>query len=321
MMFPASGLQVHQFFETVFIRGVGLKLTWREVGFSGPTLVRPRRVFAMWGNRLCLYSYAGEPDAFFRDCQSPPRYRVVGDYGFVQHAVPSYFLTDLAGGLQIRAAEAEVSEYAGSDGVKVLKVSARSTWGSRTLWIDPTSRHIVRYIESRMIPTRSGDFPETAHVEYHNVELDPRLSTSAVWVWLPWSLLHAVVLEWLLAHGAALFVPVVVLFFLAYRYGRERLATPRGVALRAILWSAAVCWSVLYYRATGADAQLLLAPAWLLMVWRIVSGPAEVAVVPALWLSPVLPVVAYLTGAWAGRRSAAAVAGGPSVTHDHVIRA
>jgi hypothetical protein len=43
----------------------------------------------MWGNRLCLYSYGAEPDAFFNDCQTPPRYRVAGDYGFLQHAVPS----------------------------------------------------------------------------------------------------------------------------------------------------------------------------------------------------------------------------------------
>jgi hypothetical protein len=118
----------------------------------------------------------------------------------------------------------------------------------------------------------------------------------------------------------ALVVPLIVLFFLAYRYGRKGLATRGGVALRAVFWSAIVCWSVLYYRTTGPDTELVLAPAWLLTIWRIVSGPAEVAVVPALWLSPAFPVVAYLAGAWAGRRSAAAVAGSPSVTHDHVIR-
>ena len=50
----------------------------------------------MWGDRRCLYAYGAAPGAFFNDCLSPARYQVVGDYGFVQHAVPSFFYPSLA---------------------------------------------------------------------------------------------------------------------------------------------------------------------------------------------------------------------------------
>ena len=299
LMVALQPYQVQHSFETVFVRGAGLKLTWREYGPE-----RPKRAFAMWGDRRCLYAYGAAPGAFFNDCLKPARYQVVGDYGFVQHAVPSFFYPSLAGGVRLRERATEVREHTEPSGLRVLILSDRWQGGGQSLWIDPESRHIVRYVEDRLVPSPPGRLPrsELVSVEYHDVELNPRLSASAVWVWPPLSLVYGKILRETALQVAALVVPVGVMFVLACRYGRRERPSGRAIAVRAGLWSFAICWSVLCYIGADGGDGMLPAPAWLLLAWRIVSGPAEVGIVPALWLSPAIPLAAYVAGALVGRQ-------------------
>ena len=148
-----------------------------------------------------------------------------------------------------------VREHAEPSGLQVLILSDRWQGGGRSLWIDPESRHVVRYVEDRLVPSPPGTLPrsELVSVEYHDddVELNPRLSASAVWVWLPLSLVYGKILRETALQVAALVVPVGVMFVLACRYGRRERPSGRAIAVRAGLWSLAICWSVGPTAATG----------------------------------------------------------------------
>ncbi len=275
-----------QTFETFFSRQDGFKM--ERVERSSRPYRRDR--FVLWGDQRCLRSYIdGLGGKYLRDCFRPEAYVGGGTLAVAEHLVPSYLIEKLQHfGAGSRTKATRVDEAQTPQGRKAhVLVEEKDDGSVQKTWTDPISHHIIRYEYSR--------HSQLITIEYDIIELDPSLQAAAVRFEPPFLVRYT----WQVIYGALLAVPSGLLFWLGWRSGRRGPRSWKGSAIRAGLWSLALCWS-LVAGPVGHGAFLLPLPSWVVLVLGLLLGagaaPQTVAI-PSPWLSPAVPIAAYVLGA------------------------
>jgi hypothetical protein len=100
-----------------------------------------------------------------------------------------------------------------------------------------------------------------------------------------------------IAVSSALFlVPVVLLYWLGYRYGTSPTVTLRGALWQALLWTTGTCWSVVVAGAAHG-AGFGLAPSLVTLVAVVLSPPHYGwSAFPPLWLTPPVAFISFMAG-------------------------